>query len=57
MALPKQKEPKAPKSRDPEARNFDPHWNRRSGTVDTLAEYIQAACREAKGWFRGARIR
>lgn len=57
MALPKQKEPKAPKARDPEARNFDPHWNRRSGTVDTVAEYLQAACREPKGFYRGARIR
>jgi hypothetical protein len=57
MALPKQKEPKAPRQRDPEKASFDPYWNRRAGTVDSVAGYVDAACREPKGFYRGARIR
>lgn len=57
MALPKQKERKPPKARDGEKANFDPYWNGRSGKVDTLAEYIDTACREPRGFFRGAKIR
>lgn len=56
MALPKEKQRKEPKSRDAQ-QTFDPTWNRRSGTVDSKAGYIHAACREPTGWFRGARIR
>ena len=54
MALPKQKQPREPKNREHKS-SFDPFWTNRK--VDTEAEYIQAACREPKGFFRGARIR
>jgi hypothetical protein len=57
MALPKQKERKAPKVKTSEKAVFDPWWNRRRGTVDTMAEYIDTAAREPKGFFRGARIK
>lgn len=55
MALPKHKERKPPRSRDNEKPAFDPYWTGKR--VDSEADYIQNACREAKGWFRGARIR
>lgn len=55
MALPKEKvrEPKVRSTRE----SFDPTWNRRAGTVDTVEKYVEAACREPKGFFRGARIK
>jgi len=54
MALPKQKQPRERRARD-EKPAFDPYWTRRK--VDTESEYIQAACCEPKGFYRGARIR
>lgn len=57
MALPKDKERKAPRSRDPDKASFDPYWTSRSGKVETQDEYINTACRERRGFFRGARIR
>lgn len=57
MAIPKQKQPKAPRQRDPEKSTFDPYWNRHGGKVDTVDEYLDTALRELPGFFRGARIR
>jgi hypothetical protein len=54
VALPKQKQPREKKSREDKS-NFDPYWTNRK--VDSEAQYIQDACREPKGFFRGARIR
>lgn len=56
MAIPKQKAPKEAKSSET-GKSFDPYWNSRSGKVDSIAEYINLAAREPKGWYRGARIR
>lgn len=56
MAIPKQKPPKEAKLREA-TKVFDPSWNNKSGKVDTVAEYINLAAREPKGWHRGARVR
>lgn len=57
MAVPKDKKgvQRAPKREKTE--KFDPFWTNKSGTVDSEADYIHAACREPKGFHRGARIR
>lgn len=36
---------------------FDPYWTNKAGKVASESEYVDAACREPKGFYRGARIR
>lgn len=59
MSEPKDKivKTRAPRAGRAEAEKFDPYWNNKAGTVDNVAEYIQNATREPKGFHRGARIR
>lgn len=55
MALPKEKQPQAPRQKAD--RTAVPNWNRHGDGVATIESYVHNACRERPGFHRGARIK